>query len=151
LNAEVLDRIVAIVDDEIVMLSELNEAYQEALESGIVVTRDEVLDGLINRILLLKQARKIKRKHIFSAQTTREDNILINDYIEKRLKAFIRISIDETEQFYKDNKEFFNEDFYDVRDEIESYLSEIELNKRLKNHLQKLRKMAYIRVQLENR
>jgi hypothetical protein len=148
-NAEVLDRVVAIVDDEIVMMSEFNEALHSALDSGLEVKKEDILDGLINRILLLRAAKNIKRKHIYSVQTAREDNVIINEYIEKRLKAFIRISYEETEQFYRDNKEFFTEDFYDIRDEIESYLVEIELNKRLKSHLVELREKAYIRIQLD--
>lgn len=167
--AEVLDRVVAIVDDEVVMLSEFNEAFQrafspqdesaEAENFGIEGTQEEVLDGLINRILLLKEAKKFKREHVFAAQTRKDDNVLINEYIEKRLKAFIRIPFDEIELFYKENKEFFspqripkgrdnNNDFYDVRDKIEAYLTEKELNKRLIRHIEELRKKAYIRIQL---
>src|SRR3989338_2834093 len=56
--AELLDRVVAIVDDEAVMFSELNEAYQKALSSKTGATQEEVLNCLINRVLLLKQAKK---------------------------------------------------------------------------------------------
>ncbi len=146
--AEILDRVVAVVDDEVVMLSEFNEALREA-ETGIEVTHDEVLDGLINRILLLREARKARRTHVFSARTKRFDNILINEYIEKRVKAFIRIPYDEVERFYKENMEFFQgESFFDVRDEIEAYLAEKEVNKRLIDHIRELREKAYIRKQL---
>lgn len=149
LNAEVLDRVVAVVNDEIILFSQVEEAFQEANDAALEVTREEVLDGLINRILLLSQAKNIKRKHIYSGTTEREDNILINEYIEKRLKAFIRIPYNELELFYQENREFFTEDFLGVRDEIEAYLIEIELNKKLSEHLEKLRGEAYIRVQLE--
>lgn len=158
-HSEVLDRVVAIVDDEVVMFSEFNEAFQRALDSGIEVTQEEVLNGLINRILLLKQAKKYHREHIFAARTREDGDIFINEYIEKRLKAFIRIPFDEIELFYKENEEFFspqripkgrnnNNDFYDVRDEIEAYLTEEELNKRLIRHIEELRDKAYIRIQL---
>ncbi len=158
-SAEILDRVVAIVDDEVVMFSEFNEAFQRALDSGIEVTQEEVLNGLINRVLLLKQAKKYHREHIFAARTREDGNVLINEYIEKRLKAFIRIPFDEIELFYKENEEFFspqripkgrdnNNDFYDVRDEIEAYLTEEELNKRLIRHIEELRDKAYIRIQL---
>jgi parvulin-like peptidyl-prolyl isomerase len=148
LNAELLDRVVAVVNDEIILFSEVEEAFQEAKDVALEVTREEVLDGLINRILLLNQAKNIKRKHVYSVKTEREDNILINEYVEKRLKAFIRIPYTELELFYQENKEFFTDDFLEVRDEIEAYLIEIELNKRLGEHLEKLREEAYIRVQL---
>lgn len=147
--AEILDRVVAVVDDEIVLSSELEEAFQGASDTGIEVTREEVLNGLINRILLLKQAKKIKRKHIFTDQAVHDDNVLINEYIEKRLKAFIRIPYREIEVFYEENKEFFSEDFHDVRDEIEAYLVELELNKKLQEHLETLKKQSYIRIQLD--
>ncbi len=160
-GAEVLDRVVAIVDDEVVMLSELNETFQGTLNSGIDVTREEILDGLINRILLLKQARKIKRMHIFETQTRMEDNLLINEYIEKRIKAFIRIPLKEIERFYEENREYFshgdglsgsdNGDIYSVRNKIEIYMTETELNKRLISHLEELRMNANIRVQLQER
>jgi parvulin-like peptidyl-prolyl isomerase len=148
-TAEILDRVVAVVNDEIILFSEVEEAFQEANDVALEVTREEVLDGLINRILLLNQAKNIKRKHIYSVKTEIEDNILINEYVEKRLKAFIRIPYTELELFYQENKEFFTEEFLEVRDEIEAYLIEIELNKRLSEHLEKLREEAYIRVQLE--
>lgn len=149
LNAEILDRVVAVVNDEIILFSEVEEAFQEASDAALEVTREEVLDGLINRILLLNQAKNIKGKHVYSDAIKREDNILINEYIEKRLKAFIRIPYNELELFYQENKEFFTEDFLEVRDEIEAYLIEIELNKKLSEHLEELREEAYIRVQLE--
>ncbi len=160
--AEVLDRVVAVVNDDIVMFSELNEAFQKAENSGIEVTQGEVLDGLINRILLLRQIKKSNDEHIFSAREMRDDNALINEYIDKRIRAFIRIPVEELELFYKKNEEFFlpqdksagagdNGSFHDVRDDIEAYLIEIELNKRLLEHIEELRKEAYIRIQLERR
>jgi hypothetical protein len=147
--AGILERVVAVVDEEIVLSSELEESLLGATESGIEVTRDEVLNGLINRILLLKQAKKIKRKHIFTDQAIHDDNVFINEYINKRLKAFIRIPYHEVELFYDENRQYFGEDFYDVRDEIEAYLVELELNKRLQEHLETLKKQSYIRIQLD--
>jgi hypothetical protein len=96
-GAEVLERVVAVVDGELVMLSELEESYQETVNAGIEVSREEVLEGLINRILLFNQSRKITRRYMFTARVEREENVLINEYIEKRLKAFIRIPQNEVE------------------------------------------------------
>lgn len=151
--AEVLDRAVAIVDEEVVMRSEFNEAFQWALNMGVDVTHENVLDGLINRILLLKEAKKFHKENVFAARI-REDknvlvNVIINEYIEKRLKIFIRIPFEDVERFYEKNKGFFEGDFYDVRDKIESYLAEIELNKKLARHIEELREKAYIRIQLK--
>ncbi len=149
-HAEVLERIVAIVDDEVVMLSEFNETFKStsARDYRIKVTQKEVLDSLINRILLLKEAKRFNIEHASVIQTE-DDDVLINEYIERRLRAFIYIPFDEIELFFKENKESFGgKDFYDVRDEIEEYLIEKELNKKLIKHIEELRKNAYIRIQL---
>ncbi len=155
--AEVVDRVVAIVDDEAVMLSELNSAYQraflpqgesaEAKNSKTDITQEEVLNGLINRVLLLKQAKKFS--HSIQTRNDYDENTLIKEYIEKQLKTFIRIPFEEIEQFYEKNKESLgSKDFYDVRDKIEELLTEKELNKRLIRHIEELRKNAYIKIQL---
>lgn len=155
--SEVVDRVVAIVDDEAVMLSELNSAYQrafspqgesaEAENSKTDITQEEVLNGLINRVLLLKQAKKFS--HSIQTRNDYDENTLIKEYIEKQLKTFIRIPFEEIEQFYEKNKEKFgSKDFYDVRDEIEGLLIEKELNRRLIKHIEDLRKNAYIKIQL---
>ncbi|MEF9426386.1 MAG: SurA N-terminal domain-containing protein [Candidatus Mariimomonas ferrooxydans] len=158
-NAEVLDRVVAVVNDEVILLSEFNEASQIAVGLGLDLTKGEVLEGLVNRLLLLEQAEKFTRENIFVVQTVMDENVLINEYIEKRLRAFIRISFDRIDSFYEENREFFapqdksaatyTHDFYDVRDEIEAYLREKELNKRLIGHIEELREKAYIRIQLQ--
>jgi hypothetical protein len=158
-HAEVLDRVVAIVDDEVITLSEFNETYQKASYSGMEITREEVLDGMINRSLLLKQVKRFNIKYSTVVQTIEDENELINEYIERRLKPFIRIPFEEIELFYKRNKESFlsqripedrenTKDLYDVRDEVETYLIEKELNKRLITHIEELRKEAYIKIQL---
>src|SRR4030067_2425061 len=158
--SEVVDRVVAVVDDEAVMLSELNAAYQrafspqgesaEAENSKTDITQEEVLNGLINRVLLLKQAKKFS--HSIQTRNDYDENTLIKEYIEKQLKTFIRIPFEEIEQFYGKNKEKFgSKDFYDVRDEIEEYLIEKELNKRLIKHMEELRKNAYVKIQLTER
>jgi len=139
-NAELLDRVVAIVDDEAIMLSELNSVLQDMK----TITKEEALEGLINRVLLLKAAKKFSPLTL----TNKDDNTLINEYIEKRLRAFIHIPFEEVESFYKDNKESFDgKDIFDVKDEIEKYLMEKELNKRLKSHIDELRKDVYIKIQ----
>lgn len=150
-NAEVLDRVVAIVDDEIILLSEVEEVYQKALDSGIDIKKGEVLDSLINRMLLLKQAKRFTIEHDSAIQSTDNDNALIKEYIERNLKSFIRIPFEEIELFYKSNKEAFKgKDFYDVREEIEAYLIEEALNKRLILHIEELRKEVYIKIQTDN-
>ncbi len=150
--AEVIERIVAIVDDDVITLSEFKEAFQNALSSGVKPTeilKDEVLTGMINKILLLREAKRLRMEHLVGKEEQKNDNALLRKYIEKRIKAFIRISFDSIEKFYNINKKSFGDKkFYDVKNEIESYLIEKELNKKLLEHIKELRENAYIRIQL---
>lgn len=148
-NAEVVERIVAIVDDEIITLSEFKDAFQNTVNSGAKNTDMEVLDGMINRILLLREGKKFRLEESAAENRTLEDNAIINDYIERRLKILIHIPPEEIEQFYEKNMASFNgKDFYDVKDEIETYLIEKQLNKKLLEHIKELREKVYIRIQL---
>ncbi len=144
--AEVIERIVAVVDDDVILLSEFKETLQAAMSAKKSAAEEEVLQGMINRLLLLKEAKKFRIEPLSEKEN---ENMLINDYIEKRIKSFIRIPDEEIELFYKQNKNSFdNKEIFDVRDEIESYLTEKALNKRLLEHIEELRKKAYIRTQL---
>ena len=148
-NAEVVERIVAIVDDEIFTLSEFKDAFQNTINSGTKNTNMEVLDGMINRILLLREGKKFRLEESAAESRTLEDNAIINDYIGRRLKTLIHIPPEEIEQFYEKNRESFNgKDFYDVRDDIETYLVEKQLNKKLLEHINELREKSYIRIQI---
>jgi ribosomal protein S13 len=80
-----------------------------------------------------------------------DDNNLIKEYIERRIKALIHIPIDEIESYYKNNMErFAGKEFYEVKDEIEDYMVEGELKRKIAEHVEELRNKAYIRIQLEN-
>ncbi|MBI4710538.1 MAG: hypothetical protein HY759_05510 [Nitrospirae bacterium] len=150
-NAEVVERIVAIVDDEIITLSEFKDALRDAINSGAKKTDMEVLGGMINRILLLREGKKFRLEESAAESRTLEDNAIINDYMERRLKTLIHIPPEEIEQFYEKNRESFKgKDFYDVRNDIETYLVEKQLNRKLLEHINELREKSYIRIQLEN-
>nr|MBF0221398.1 peptidylprolyl isomerase [Desulfobulbaceae bacterium] len=97
-NAEIVDRIVATVDQNIITLSELNEeghAYFQAimqnvptqqLESEMQKARKEVLDQLIERLLIQQQADKFDMKiseediDITIDSILMENNISIADF-----------------------------------------------------------------------
>ncbi len=149
--AEVLERIVAIVNNEVILLSEFKKDYQTAVDSGAKTTEREFLDKMINRLLLLEQAKKFRLKiSALSHEMPASENDVINEYIERRIKAFIYIPFKEIESYYRSNRKLFdNKEFYDVRDEIENYLIEKKLNGRLLEHIEDLRKRSYIRIQLE--
>ena len=142
-RAGIRDRVIAFVDNQAITMSELDEQYRATASRSPDITIGEVLETMINRILLLREARKYR---IESASVEQ----VMNEYIDLKIRAFIRIGEDDLEKFYEENKAgFAGKEFEDVRDEIDTYLTEKELNKRLKETLRELRKDAYIRIFLD--
>jgi len=152
INAEVIERVVAIVNDEVILLSELERAYQTAVNSNEKKTKLEVLNEMINKLLLLQEAKKFKLMRFpVPPGEQHEEEKIIKEYIERRIKAFIHIPFEEIESYYLKNKNLFGDkEFYEVRDEIEGYLIRERLKKKLSEHIQELRKKSYIRIQLED-
>jgi hypothetical protein len=143
--AEVLDRIVAVVNNEVILLSDLE---REMASSGLPVqelTPSDVLDGMINRRVLFGEAVKFRMKNVAA-----DEQSVVDLYIERRIRSLIHISLRESEAYYLSNRDTYGErDFYDVKDEIESMLEKKELETRLKRHIEELRRTAYIRIQLD--
>lgn len=138
--AEVIDRVVAYVDETAVTLSELRNYYLETKETANI-TEEEALNSIINRLLLLKEARAMK----LEAQT---DDELLKDYINIKIGSAILIKEDTIISFYNEHlKEFEGKDYLTVRDIIEKYLFEAEINRRLKKHLDELRANAEVKIQ----
>lgn len=78
---------------------------------------------MINRVLLLKKAKELFIEG--------KDEELINNYIDLKIKSTIVISESEIRQYYEQNKTQFKDIPYaSVRNEIEKYLFEKELNKK---------------------
>ncbi|MBI5099258.1 MAG: hypothetical protein HZB30_08470 [Nitrospirae bacterium] len=150
-RSEILERIVAIVNNNVILLSEYEDALEAARKSDQKVTEDVVLDEMINRILILEQAKRLSLGSTSDSTENVNDDKLIKEYIERRIKALIHIPIDEIESYYKNNRGRFAEKaFYEVKDEIEGYLVEGELKRKIAEHVEELRKKAYIRIQLGN-
>lgn len=142
-TAEIRDRVVAFVDNTAIMLSELEERYAKTAEVSPGITKDEVLNTMVNRLLLLREAKKMK------LEAPSEDELL-KEYIDLKIRAFIRIKEEELIDFYKEHvSDFHGSEFEDTREEIEEYLIEKELNERLKIHITELRGKAYIKIQLD--
>jgi len=142
-EAEIFDRVVACVNDQAITLSEFQEQFNIEKKLTPDITEDEVLGTMINRLLLLREARK------YSIEAPSREEML-NEYIDLKVRAFIRASEKDMEEFYGANKDKFNgKDYDDVREEIEKYLTEKELNARLKETLKELRKNAYVKMQLK--
>ncbi len=142
-SAAIFDRVVAFVGDEAITLSEFTQQYRNTLKVSPDVTEEQVINTMINRLLLVKEARKYR----IEAATQDE---MIRDYIDLKVRAFIRVSEDDVEAFYKKNRDkFAGKDYEEVRGEIERYLTEKELNERLKETLKELGKNAYIKIQIQ--
>jgi len=141
--AAILDRVVAFVDNQAITLSEFQEQYRKALRVSPDIRDDEVINTMINRLLLLREAKKYR----IEAPSPEE---IIKEYIDLKVRAFITVNEGEIEAFYKKNiNQFPGKEFDDVRSEIEQYLAERELNERLKGTLKELRKNAYVKIELK--
>ena len=142
-SAAVSDRVIAFVDNQAITMSELDEQYRNTTKISPDITIGEVLDTMINKILILREARKYRIEAPSLEQVMQE-------YIDLKIRAFIRIGESDVEKFYRENRtNFAGREFEDVRDEIDKYLTEKELNERLKEVLRELRKDAYIRIFIE--
>jgi parvulin-like peptidyl-prolyl isomerase len=143
-NARVVDTVVAFIDNQAITMSELDERYAETLKAKPDITKRQVLETMINRVLLLRAARRLR----LEAPT---DEQLLQDYIDLKVEAFIRVSDSDIRNFYEENAgEFGGKPLSAVRDQIEKYLREKEINHRLKQHLKELREKAYIKVLLDS-
>ncbi|MBI5101754.1 MAG: hypothetical protein HZB33_07980 [Nitrospirae bacterium] len=141
--APINDRVVAFVDNQAITLSEFEEQYKNTLRVTATVTGEEVLNTMINRILLLREAKKYR----IEAPTKEE---LIKEYINLKIRALLTVSDREIEEFYLANsREFPGLQYDDVRAEIENYLSEKLLNEKLKATIKELRNNAFIKIQLK--
>jgi len=143
-SAVILDRVVAFVDNEAITLSEFREQNQKTREITPDVSENDVLNTMINRLLLLKEARK------YRIEAANEEDV-IREYVDLKVRAFIAVSEADMDAFYRKNlNQFAGKEYEEVRDEIEQYLVEKAVNERLKGLLRGLRKNAYVKLQLES-
>ncbi|MBI5641828.1 MAG: SurA N-terminal domain-containing protein [Nitrospirae bacterium] len=140
--AEVRDRVIAFVDDHAITLSEFQEQYRNTIKVSPNVSEEEVISTMINRALILREAKK------YRIEAHSEDEVM-REYIDLKVRAFIKIGEEEIEGFFRSNaSQFAGREYEDVRGEIEKYLTEKDLNDRLKETLSELRKNAYVKIQL---
>jgi hypothetical protein len=141
-SAAIKDRVVAFVDNIAITLSELDEVYTESLKQTPDITKEEVLNTMVNRVLLLREAKKL---HLEAPSEEK----LLQDYIDLKIRPRIKIKEEDISDFYQKNiNDFQGKEFETVREEIEHYLTERELNNLLKKHIDELRKKSYIKIQL---
>jgi len=138
-----IDRVAAFVDDQAITLSELNEMFERTGGMHAGITRKEVLDTMINRAILLKEAKRLKLE-------AANDDELLSEYIELKVRSRVRLSQEALEEYYRENlAEFQGAPLESVREKIEEYLTEREVNKSLKQQIDELRKKAYIKINVE--
>ena len=142
-SAELIDRVVAYVDDHAITYSEFKDKFGQLKKVLPDMTEEEAVNSMINNLLLLEQAHKMR----LEAST---DDDLVKEYIEIRIKSRVFIKEEQVAAYYAGHRtEFGGKDYLSVRDEIEKYLSELEINKQLKEHLQDLRQQSNIVIQLK--
>jgi len=141
--AMIKDHVVAFVDNTAITLSEFEEEYSKAQKVTPGITKEEVLNAMINRVLLLREAKKIRLSE-------HSDDELLKEYIDLKLRTFVKIKEKDVLDYYEIHiKDFQGKALEDVREEIENYLTEAELNRLLKKHIEELRKKAYIGIQID--
>jgi hypothetical protein len=142
LSAGIKDRVAAYVDNTAITLSELEKKYAETVLVTPAVTREEVLDTMINRLLFVREARKIRLK-------SELEDALLKEYVDLKIRAFIRIKDEEIRTFFDTHaSDFLEKELDEMREDIENYLIEQAVNKRLKEHIAELRNNACVKIQL---
>lgn len=135
---QVIEKVVAYVEDEAITLTELNEAYNKMKLTTPNISIEDVANILINRLLLLKEAKKMKLDSLSVGKDP------VEEYIDIKIKSLIFIRDEDIQSFFDKNKEHFKDSsISNVKDKIELYLIEEETNKRIKEHLQMLKKNTH--------
>jgi hypothetical protein len=144
LFAGIKDRVVAFVDAQAITFSELEMKFIESRKVKTDITKEEVLNTMINRVLLLREAKKIR----LEAPSEEE---LLREYIDMKIRALIRVKEEEIHDYYNKHIENFEgKELEDMRDDIENYLIEHDLNERLKSHINELKEKTCVRIQLNS-
>ena len=150
-DAELVERIVAVVNDEVILMSEFKAAMRQAEESGKEVKAKEVIEEMIHNHLLLEQAKKFSFGRDAGDAMHYTPDKVIKYYIDKRIKALIHIPFRDIEAYYFNNPDKYGEKaFYDVKSEIEEYLHNRMLEIKIREHIVELRENARIRIQINN-
>ncbi|GMT47165.1 MAG: hypothetical protein IEMM0007_0731 [bacterium] len=141
-SAELIDRVVAFIDDEAITLTDFMQYTKKAKKLAHGLSEEEAINALINRKLLLREAKRIRLRG-----KTKDE--LIKEYIDIKIRVFIKIPPEEIERFYNKNRGRFGKTpIEDVRDDIERLLREREVNKHLKKLIKRLREKSYIKINL---
>lgn len=142
-HGRIIDRVVASIDDLAITESELREKHQELLKVNKDITVAEALQNMINRNMLLKDAKKYRMEG--------EESEVIKQYIDLKIRALIVIQENEVRKYFNNHQEEFEGQKYEtVYQDIVKYLTELQVNERLKLQIEKLRSGASIRIMLDD-
>jgi len=140
--SEVLERVVAYVNNSAITLSAFQKSAQRTREKLDNVSDLDIINSMINNLLLVEAAKNMRLE-------APDDDKLVQEYIDIKIKPAIIIRKEDMERFYNENKsQFKGQDYLAVKDEIEKYLVEIETNKQLKTLIGELRSKSDIKIQL---
>lgn len=132
--ARIIDRVAAFVDDHAITQSEVEQKYREMREVNEDVTYEDTIRTMINRTLLINEAKKYR----LEGETP---DVLIEKYIDLKIRATVKIPEDAIVRYYEENRvHFAGRNYEDVREEILRYLTEKKVNDRLREQLVELRK-----------
>lgn len=141
-HAVMIDRVIAYVDDTAITLSEFKENYEKMEKTMTDIKEEDIVNSLINRQILMNEAKRMKLE-------APSDDEILKDYIDIKIGSLIFIKEDDIHKFYIENSAEFNgHDYLAVRDDIEKYLFNLEMNKQLKKHLEGLRADKEIKIHL---
>jgi len=140
---EVIDHVVAAVDDIAITESELFEKYKSMLEINSQITLGKTLETMINRVLLIKDAKRFRME-------SKTDDELIDQYVDLKIRAMIKVTDKEVNEYYEKNKDNFEGKSLEmVSGEIVRYLTELKVNTRLKENLRSLREKSNVIVNVQ--
>ncbi len=136
---QIVNRVVAYVDNIAITLEDFNKEALKLKEKFPDIKNEDVVNLLINRTLLLKNAKE------FFVEGREEE--IINSYVDLKVKSLIIIPETKIREYYEQNKDKLKgHEYKAIRNDIEKYLFEKELNTKLKEHIEELKQTAQIRI-----
>lgn len=139
-SAQLIDRVVAYVNDTAITYSEVKENYEITKKTIPDITIKDIILSMINRRLLIEDAKNLR------LEAENEDE-MIKLYIDIKIGSLIFIKEEDIINFYNQHEqEFKGKEYLTVREEIEKYLFHLEMNRRIKEHLEELRLKNEVKI-----
>ncbi len=140
--AYTVDKLVAYIDEIAITSRELDNAHAEWVTQSLKRSRTQTLEALINTTLILREARRLRL-------IAPDDSSLIHQYLDLKVRALIFVREVEVKGYYDDNiDKFVGITYEEASAEIRRYLTELNYNEKLRQHMQSLRDNAHIRILL---